>query len=140
MKIFRFFGLLFLVFGILIVSFTYEDVLPFFSKSDSGILKALWKEDIENLIAAGKMPDAYFSIREIEVMKTDTPESAQLLKEAQPRFMTIPQGQNRLRIFLDAWEAQDIRKKGVLVQLQLVDLKSGNTIWELSRTYPLGDL
>ena len=91
-----------------------------------------WRHDLDRLKKAGSLPESFQKIKVIKI----TSRSAQLkdIGEKLVHFMpTNSDGTVELDIFLD----QPSQTKGILIQYDLVDIKSGNTVWEISRTLPL---
>ena len=130
----KFFGVLLIVFGTLVAGFTYRVVLTRFTGSQAERLVLHWTNDIELLAQNQKLPEGWLSLKEVQFTPISTTASG-WLNQAKPRFATRPEGRFRLEVVVDDW-AQD-GKAGAVVQYHLVDLSSGNTIWELGRTFEL---
>lgn len=139
MKIFSLLGFLFLIFGFMISWFTFGDIVPFWTHSEPEILRVLWKQDLENMLAAGKLPEGWFQIKTVEVAKSNWPYTPNHLiaQTLLPTIQTRAEGTMKARIFLDYWETGDTHKHGAYTQIQLVNLQTGNTVWELNRSYEL---
>lgn len=91
----------------------------------------LWQEDVAKLEASPKLPRPWFDVREVEVYG-GTPETKNWLRRFDPPLKANKiDGNHRLEVMIAYWEESG--QKGVLVQYNLVDLKSKNMIWELSR-------
>jgi hypothetical protein len=92
----------------------------------------MWREDIELLEGSGKLPKPWFEVREIELIG-GSPHARQWLKRIDvPLKDKRGDGKYRLEVLIVPWTVE--KQHGVLVQYNLVDLKSKNMIWELGRT------
>lgn len=104
----------------------------FGSKSER--LQILWEQDLEKLKAANLLPEAWSDIREIEL--NPTTDNAKLwMKNVQVPILLKSNGQHRLEILGVSWE--EGHSSGLILQYNLVDLKTNNMIWELGRTFTL---
>jgi hypothetical protein len=111
--------------------------LDFWSARNGPLYKRLerqWQDDVDNLEASHKLPGPWFDVRDLE-MYGGTPESRNWIKRIHIPIKTKKDGHYKMEVLLVAWEEDG--KRGALVQYNLVDLKSGNNIWELGRTYIL---
>lgn len=119
-------------------------------KSPYEKLVATLNEDIKNLAASKKLPPAWNDIKEIKFKGDNTwPVQDWLTKLSPPKTSPAPKkiptkpaivakanGRFRLDIFLIHWI--EGYRYGAVVQFQLIDLATTNTVWELDRTYKLG--
>ena len=96
-----------------------------------------WQDDVALLKKSGKLPDGFNHIREIEI-KSDNSPARDWIDDLKRRVPTEPTGTYKLSVMVIHW-IEDTRY-GAIVQYNLVDTKSGNTVWELSRTFKLGYL
>jgi hypothetical protein len=94
-----------------------------------------WKKDIAALEKSSKLPKEWQEIREI-IVKTDNSPAQNWVEKIETPVKKKPDGFYRLDVFIAHWIDND--KYGVLIQYNLVDLRNGNTIWELSRSLPIG--
>ncbi len=94
-----------------------------------------WSADLDNLKSSGKLPKAWDEIKQISV-KSDNSPAQDWLATTPPIIKTNSHGNYRLEIFVIHWI--EGTRYGVVVQHSLLDLQNNNTVWELSRTYPLG--
>ena len=110
-------------------------VLDFWQKRNAPLYRKLeiqWAQDVEDLESSKKLPPPWFDVREIELYG-GTPETKNWLKRIEiPVTAKKPNGNHKLEVLVVAWEEDG--KRGALIQYNLVDLKSGNMIWELGRT------
>ena len=99
-------------------------------------LRRVWERDLKNLKEAGKLPKEFQQIRDLELVATD-PETRERMKNISIPINETPDGNYRLEIFVDPW--RDGREYGILVQYHLVEIANQNTVWELGRSYKIGD-
>jgi hypothetical protein len=109
-------------------------LLDYWSQRNAPLAKrfeSLWREDVEQLEASKKLPAPWNDIRDLEVF-AGTSETREWLNLITVPLHSKKDGHFRLEVLLVAWEEDG--KRGVLVQYDLVDLKTKNNIWELGRT------
>jgi hypothetical protein len=94
-----------------------------------------WMKDIGSLEKSGKLPEGWQQIREI-VIKTDNSPAQNWVVGLDPGIKKKQDGVYRLDVFVAHWIEND--RYGALVQYNLVDLRTGNTTWELSRNMQIG--
>lgn len=94
-----------------------------------------WKKDVVALEKSQKLPKEWQQIRDI-VVKTDNSPAQNWVDGVALPVQKKKDGLFRLDVFVAHWIEND--KYGVLIQYNLVDLQSGNTTWELSRSLPVG--
>lgn len=111
--------------------------LDFWSSRNAPLYKRFerqWAEDVDELEASGKLPAAWFDVGHLELYGGN-PESKEWLQRIHVPLKTKKDGHYSLEVLVVAWEEDG--KRGTLVQYDLVDLKSGNNVWELGRTFIL---
>lgn len=96
-----------------------------------------WQEDLALLKKSGKIPAGFDHIREIEVRSDNSP-ARDWLDDLKRKIPTEPTGTYKLSVMVIHWIEEN--RYGAIIQYNLVDTKSGNTVWELSRTFKLGYL
>lgn len=94
-----------------------------------------WKKDVIALEKSQKLPKEWQQIREI-VVKTDNSPAQTWVEGVDLPIQKKQDGFFRLDVFIAHWIDND--KYGALIQYNLVDLRNGNTIWELSRSLQIG--
>lgn len=105
--------------------------------SDQKRFEQWWADDVASLEASPKLPKPWFQVSEVEVFG-GTPASKAWLREIQiPIHQKNPKGQFKLEALVVPWEENG--NTGVMVQYNLVDLKSKNMIFELGRTMVLSE-
>lgn len=110
-------------------------VLNFWSARNAPLFRRLetqWAEDVQLLEASKKLPQGWFDVREVEIIG-GTPETKGILQRIKvPVAVKKKEGQHKLEVLVVVWEEEG--KRGSLIQYNLVNLKTGNMIWELGRT------
>ena len=91
-----------------------------------------WKHDFDLLENAKQLPEGFKRLRSIKVTST-SPKIKDLAQKLTGFIPTNSSGEFDLEIFFDPMTEH----KGILVQYDLVDVKSGNTVFEISRTLPI---
>lgn len=124
-----------ILFALIIVAFSYKDVFPFLSGTAAERLESLWERDTISLAGSKSLPPQFLSIKEIN-FTYGSQTSENWMKAIQVPIRKKLDGKFRLEVFVDHWaEGKDY---GAVIQYQLVDLNSNDTIWELGRTFTLG--
>jgi hypothetical protein len=131
MSISRLFGVLLVFFGILISAFTYRYVVAKYVGNSADRLLLAWGADLEILAQSKKLPAGWLNLKEVEYTPLSTA-AGKWLETAKPRFPVKSAGQFKLEVMIDDWAIDG--KSGAMIQYSLVELTSGNTIWELGRT------
>ncbi|MEK7357455.1 MAG: hypothetical protein AAB250_13470, partial [Bdellovibrionota bacterium] len=94
-----------------------------------------WQNDVAALEKSGKLPESWQQIREI-VVKTDNSPAQTWVVGLEAPIKKKQDGFFRLDVFVAHWIDDD--RYGALIQYNLVDLRDGNTTWELSRNLQIG--
>ena len=89
-----------------------------------------WQEDIRRMDQARSLPNGFKDLKVVEFIATSK-KLKLMLKKYPMDFKTNSHGHYSLEILLD-----EIKGGGLMMQYDLVELKSGNTIWERGRTFP----
>lgn len=97
--------------------------------------KRSWYEDVQLLEKSKSLPKEWQSIREISIKADNSPAQDWIAELTAPITVT-KDGHYRLDVFIIHWIEKE--RYGVVIQYNLVELKSQNTIWELGRTLKLG--
>jgi hypothetical protein len=89
-----------------------------------------WDEDLKHLDKAHLLPQGFKGLKKIDLTSSST-----RLRDAFKKYPLDlsynPNGKYSLEIFAD-----EIEGGGVVIQYDLIEIKSGNTVWELGRTFP----
>lgn len=96
-----------------------------------------WQEDQAILKKAGNLPEGLSHLRQVEIRSDNSP-AQEWLADLKGKIPLDPNGTFKLSVMVIHWIESN--RYGAVVQYNLVDLKSGNTVWEFSRTYKLGYL
>jgi hypothetical protein len=97
-------------------------------------LERQWTADVKTLEASGKLPRVWFDVKDIKVIG-GTPETKQWLRRIKIPLKPNPKGHHHMEILVVAWEESG--KRGALVQYNIEDGKTTNTLLELGRTFIL---
>lgn len=124
-------GLAVFIFGLVAVLATYDDLTPFWFNKKNEKIETLWKQDLELLVRTGSLPKQWTQISEIRLFPLSE-STKKLVKEIKMPFRQHPEGDYLLEISLDDW--QENQDYGIVVQYNLINKTTGNTIWELGRT------
>jgi len=132
----RFFSLVLLLAAIALVVYAIGLVGKNFRFSSTERLESLWTEDINNLAKAEKLPAHWNEIRLIERTAPTADKRATRWTHAVAVPIKVnPNGDYKLDIlFVSQDESPHLK---ALVQMNLIHLQSGNSVWELDRTYDL---
>jgi hypothetical protein len=101
--------------------------------SQSQTLSKLWSEDIENLEAKKILPPALHDLKEVEWITPD-PQAKDWAKHLRLPFELKKDGQYRLELLVLSQHDGPLL---AVIQHHLIHIKSGNSVWELGRTYNL---
>ncbi len=109
--------------------------LDFWSLRNAPIYKRFerqWTEDVQRMESSGKLPHPWFDVNKIEIIG-GTPETKSWLRRIKvPLSEKRENGGHKLEVLVVAWEENG--KRGVLLQYNLIKIKTGNTVWEAGRT------
>ena len=111
-----------------------EELASLHINSRSAKLHKLWKKDLAALKKQKKLPGGFDEIKELHYTPLSKM-SAQWMSEISIPIKVNHEGKYRLNIQVDHWSEKS--KTAAVVHYQMVDIKSGNTVWEFGRTYPL---
>lgn len=91
-----------------------------------------WAQDIDSLEKSRKLPPPWFDVAEVELIGGN-PEGKKWLKQIKvPVDAKNAKGHHKLEVLIVPWHEDG--KDGVMLQYNLVDLKTKNMIFELGRT------
>lgn len=99
------------------------------------IINKIWRSDIERLIEAGQIPQAWGQISQVVFHPTD-PLTTELASVLQAPVLINKDGTYRLEVSIITHQS-DQKRTQVLLQHNIVDIHDDNTIWELNKTYNL---
>jgi hypothetical protein len=89
-----------------------------------------WEADIQHLREVKALPPGFSDLKAIKLSSTSE-HLKKMFKKYPIHFGTTDKGHYTLEIYMD-----ELEDGGVIVQYDLVEQKSGNTVWELARTFP----
>jgi hypothetical protein len=96
-----------------------------------------WQEDLKLLRKNKALPASWDHIREVEV-KSDNSPAIDWVESVKKQTKLDPNGTFKLNVMVIHWIEKT--KYGAIVQYSITDTRSGNTVWEISRTLHLGYL
>lgn len=127
------------LFGLVAVVATYDDLTPFWFDDRNEKIETLWKQDLELLLRNNALPKQWVEVSEIKFFPLSEG-TKRLIQDVKLPFREHKEGDYLLEISLDDWDdksengAESGTEYGIMVQYNLINKKSGNTIWELGRT------
>lgn len=131
--LFKFVGILFFVFGSLVVFATHKDVIQDLEKNPEVILRRLWKQDLEKISLDKKLlPKEWLQIKEIQFTAL-SPEAEVFIKDPELPLPKNPKGKFHLDVQVDKF--MEDSESGLMVLYKLVDVSNGDTVFELGRTF-----
>ena len=98
-------------------------------------LQLLWNRDTKMLADQNKLPKEWNDIREI-VYITPTRLAKVWAKSVKAPIALNSLGKYKIEIMITDW--QNKGATSAMIQYDLLDLKSGNVLWEFGRTFSLG--
>jgi hypothetical protein len=94
------------------------------------------REDLQLLKKTKTFPaKEWMNISQVEISSDASPVQDWISKDSLV-ITKKPDGDFKLNVFATLW--LDENRYGAIIQYDLVDLKTKNTVWELNRTYKLG--
>lgn len=90
--------------------------------------------DLSTLSNTGKLPKYFFQLKNIKWSYYDEELKQQIPVESLP-FKTTSNGLYNLEV--DAFSSSQKTPKVTIIQMSLIEIKSGNKVWELSRNYEI---
>lgn len=93
------------------------------------------KRDLSHLLSTNALPKEWSEIALFEI-KTDASPAQDWISEKVLNISKNEKGKFKLQVFVSLWIEGS--RYGTLVQYDLVDLKTKNTVWETNRNYKLG--
>jgi hypothetical protein len=97
-----------------------------------------FESDIDYLFQNNYLPKFWTELKEVNFVSTSKG-SEQWLLEAKPKIHTEPNGKYSLEYVLIDDSEPDKQLTIALVQMSVIEIASGNKIWELARVYSLDD-
>ena len=100
-----------------------------FVPADKRFMQA-WERDLKHLRDVKALHPGFRDLKSVEFIATSEKLKV-MLKKYPIDFSTNPSGHFKLEVLLD-----ELNEGGLMMQYDLVELKSGNTVWERGRTFP----
>lgn len=127
-------GSLLIVVGISLATYTLYDSQKPRGAMNLENFKTAWERDIAFLKEKQRLHEGFESLKMVEIESSDS-QVRDWIEGYRPEFGIQSMGMYKLEVLLDIWN--DGRENGVIVQYHLVNLASGDTVWELGRTLTL---
>ncbi len=125
----------FLIAGIGLLSESiYESFMPSVDQIEMQSLNHFVSKDLYETYKEGLIPKSFFQLREITWSYYDDDLKMKIPPESIP-FKTSAGGLYKLEV--DAFSSQKEDTKIAILQMNLIEIKSGNKVWELSRNYEI---
>jgi hypothetical protein len=102
------------------------------------IFSKKFEADVDFMLQNGHLPKVWNSIREVKFVATSK-SAATWLAESKPTIAIIKDGKYILEYVLIDDSEPEKQDTIALVQMSLIEVDSGNKIWELARIYSLDD-
>ena len=96
-----------------------------------------WQDDVKLLRKNRALPTAWDHIREV-VVKSDNSPAVDWVESLRRQIKIEPTGAYKMNVMVIHWIENT--KYGAIIQYSITDTRTGNTIWEVSRTLHLGYL
>jgi hypothetical protein len=90
-----------------------------------------WRRDIKHMGDARSLPKGFNDLKAVEFISTSGKLKQMIKKYPMSEFQTHKDGHYTLEILLD-----QLKGGGLMMQYDLVDVRTGNTVWERGRTFP----
>lgn len=130
----KWFAILIFLAGLSLGVHSIQSFLKFKNGSPATRLQILWENDLELLEQSASLPKAWNQIREVKI-DAATDSAKKWMQSVYPPITVRPDGTHRLEILVISWE--EGKEHGVILQYNLVELKTENMVWELGRTLVL---
>lgn len=94
-----------------------------------------WRQDFQKMMKKGQLPSAWLKISRVMYIPTD-PATQELSKLLRPPVKIVESGTYRLEVTIISHQSDDYKTK-IILQNNLVDSETDDTIWEHNKTYSL---
>lgn len=103
----------------------------------SGTLSRVWQADIEQLKSQNSLPEFWNEIRQVEKLAAQGDTTAMLWVKSVSAPVTIDtKGEFKLEILFLSQKTDSGNLRAV-IQHHMIHIPTGNSVWEMSRTYEL---
>jgi hypothetical protein len=109
--------------------------INFWCKPHHEKLAAIWTADTNTLLKSKKLPKEWNDIKDV-VVKSDNSPLHEWLPKIKPPIPVRGNGHYRLEAFFVL--LLEGNRYGTVVEYNLIEIATANTVWELGRTYKLG--
>jgi len=125
-----------LLLAIALSIYTATVILMAYRSNSTRRLEAIWQEDIKNLSESKNLPMYWYEIRSIEKHSPPQDQPAGLWSRSLSVPLEVnPKGEYQMEIlFLSQSDGGHLR---AIIQHHIIHTPTGNSVWELGRTYTL---
>ncbi len=107
-----------------------------YSSPTTKTLQRIWEQDIDNLSGHHKLPPSWSEISVVQKINANGDRDAERwARETVSPIEINPKGQYKLEVLFISQKSAGHEK--VIVQHHMIHIPSGNSVWELGRTYQL---
>lgn len=125
-----------LLIAISLVVYILAEVGLNYRNKKSALIEQLWSKDIERLSKNNNLPLFWRDLRIVEKMAPDEDKSAKRwIKTVSIPIEVNPKGSYKLELLFLSQE--DDEHERVVILHHIIHIPSGNSVWELGRTYSL---
>lgn len=110
----------------------YEKFIPSVDQIEMQSQNHFVSKDLYEMYKKGQIPKSFFQLKDIKWSYYDETLKTQIPPESIP-FKTSVGGIYKLEV--DAFSTPSNNMKIAIIQMNLIEIKSGNKVWELSRNY-----
>ncbi len=107
-----------------------------YKSASSQLIERIWEQDIANLSGLHKLPPTWSEIRVVEKTNATGDSAAETwARDTSSPIEINPKGDYKLEVlFISQHDGEHER---VVIQHHMIHIPSGNSVWELGRTYQL---
>jgi hypothetical protein len=124
--------------AVALVIYVLAQIAIYYRSESTQILEKIWFDDIQALQTENKLPISWKEIRQVEKIPAQGDSEAALwVKSIASPILINPEGEYKLEILFIS-QKDDGHEKAV-IQHHLIHIPSGNSVWELGRTYEISN-
>lgn len=112
----------------------YQNFVPSIEQIEMNSQSHFVSRDLYQMYKKGQVPKYFFQLKKIKWSYYDEELKLQIPEESIP-FKTVLNGLYSLEV--DAFSSPQDDSKIAILQMSLIEIQSGNKVWELSRNYEI---
>jgi hypothetical protein len=129
-------GLFSLLLAITVIVYILASLGANYRSPSSKLIERIWQQDISNLNNLHKLPSTWSEIRLVEKVNASGDSSAEVwARDTNSPIEINPKGEYKLEVLFIS--QHDGKHERVVIQHHMIHIPSGNSVWELGRTYEL---